>query len=260
MKTSKNPVDKNTLLKITTLFRFRRITDLLKAGSLYEDKEFVANLINVQYQIYMLDSYLEGQWDLKKKQINQYWNRIFSALESMGYSTKEIAPMVREIEMYEKIECDCRKDKWPTKRSMKEYYTVKSCDVRLIRHLIYKAKPELKQLWKEKSWKPFDLITEVNDDVADIKEDLKTYNVNRYLISILRKGGEKTHKQYQSFLQKNILKAKDLFETNSEYGKNKILGKWTTDRGSQTLRLLERTARAKIMDELSGSLLLEKMK
>lgn len=254
------PVDKTTLSKINKLFRYRRITDLLKAGDLYEDKDFVANLINVQYQIYMLDRYLESQWDLKKKQINQYWNGIFSALENMGYSTKQIAPMVREIEMYEKIERNCRKDKWPTKLSMKEYYRIKSCDVRLIRHLIYKAQPELKNFWKEKTWIPFDLITEVNDDVADIREDIKTYNVNRYLISILRKGRDRTQKQYHSFLDKNIRKAKELFNAKAEFGKNKVLSRWTSDRGSQTLRLLEKTGQSKIMDELSGSRLLERMK
>src|SRR5688500_5445569 len=143
MATKKYEVEKATIDKIKKLFAYRRLTDLLKASGLDQNKEFIAEIINVQYQIYMLDGYLESQWELNKKDIEKYWNTIFIALETMGYSAKEIVPMVREIEVYEKIERDCRKDKWPTKVPMKDFYRTKSCDVRLIRQLIYKAHPQL---------------------------------------------------------------------------------------------------------------------
>src|SRR5687768_1206052 len=168
MTQTKYQVEKATIEKIKKLFTYRRISEMLKAANLDKDKNFAADIINVQYHIYMLDGYLESQWELNKKDLEKYWGAIFVALESMGYSVKEIASMVTEISDYEKIERNCRKDKWPTKESMEDFYITKSCDVRLVRHLIYNAQPELKGTWKENAWKFYDIITEINDDIADV--------------------------------------------------------------------------------------------
>ena len=259
MATQKYKVEKTTIDKIKKLFAYRRITDMLKASELDKNKDLAADIINVQYHIYMLDGYLESQWPLDKKDIEKYWNAILAALDSMGYSGKKVVPMVKEIEEYEKIERNLRKDKWPTKVAMQDFYRTKSCDVRLIRQLIYRAHPALSEIWKEKAWKYYDIITEINDDIADIMEDVKTFNGNRYLISILRKGAEKTHKEYQKFLESIIKKANKYFTEKADRGKNSQLAIWTAERGAQTLKLLETNINSKNLDKLSSSLLLSHM-
>lgn len=259
MATQKYKVEKTTIDKIKKLFAYRKITELLKASGLDKDKDFVANIINVQYHIYMLDGYLESQWPLDKKDIEKYWNAILVALESMGYSGKTVVPMVKEIEEYEKIERNMRKDKWPTKVAMDDFYRTKSCDVRLVRQLIYKTHPGLNDIWKEKAWRYYDIITEINDDISDILEDVNTFNGNRYLISILRKGAEKTHKEYYKFLESIVKKANKYFAEKADRGKNRQLAEWTADRGVQTLKLLDTNISSKSLEKLSASLLLSHM-
>lgn len=260
MTQKKYQVEKATIEKIKKLFTYRRISEMLKAANLDKDKNFAADIINVQYHIYMLDGYLESQWELNKKDLEKYWGAIFVALESMGYSVKEIASMVTEISDYEKIERNCRKDKWPTRESMEDFYITKSCDVRLIRHLIYNKSPELKATWKENAWRFYDIITEINDDISDVEEDVNTLNGNRYLISILRKGIDKTYREYHKYLDDITKEAQKYFEKKLEKGSHKQLAAWTLDRSLQTLKLLETHAKSKNVDKLSASLLLSHMK
>ncbi len=260
MATKKYDVEKATFDKIKKLFAYRRITDLLKVTGLSRDKDFVADIINVQYQIYMLDGYLESKWDLNKKEISHFWDGIFIALEAMGYKDKQISSMVTEISDYEKIERNCRKDIWPTKVSMKDFYLTKSCDVRLIRHLIYRAHPDLDKMWKERAWEYYDIITEINDDITDLQEDTNSYNGNRFLISILRKGNDKTFTQYRDYLGDITSRANEYFTSKADRGKNKQLADWTVERSLQTLKLLETQIKSKDLDKLSDSLLLGQMK
>lgn len=260
MSSKKYPVEKTTIDKIKNLFAYRRLSDLLRTSGLNKDKEFITDLINVQYQIYMLDGYLESQWDLDKKELGKFWEAIYASLDSMGYKKKEIARMVSEIDDYERIERNCRKDKWPTKVSLKEFYVTKSCDVRLIRHLIYLAHPDLQKMFKESAWEYFDIITEINDDIADVEEDINTFNGNRFLISILRKGADKTYKQYHDYLVSISGKAKEYFNERGDRGKNRQLAKWVNDRSIETLKLLDSRIHSKSIDKLSASLLLPYMK
>ncbi|MEP6793670.1 MAG: hypothetical protein ABJB16_05040, partial [Saprospiraceae bacterium] len=181
MATHKYPAEKATKEKIKELFTYRRLTDLMSLSNMAKDEKFANHLIDVQYQIYMLDGYLESQWEIHKKDLIGYWDAIKDSLRQMGYKKKQISSLVKEIEEYQQIERNCRKDIWPTSVSFKNFYTTKSCDVRLIRHLIYKSHIDLENLWKEKAWAYYDMITEINDDIADLEEDIKTYNGNRFL-------------------------------------------------------------------------------
>ncbi len=233
---------------------------MLKVSGLDQNKDFVADIINVQYQIYMLDAYLESQWELSKKELDVLWEGIVISLQAMGSRNKQISKMTEEIEEYESIERNCRKNKWPTKVALKKFYLTKSCDVRLIRHLIYKAHPDLGQLWKENAWKYYDIITEINDDIADVQEDVNTFNGNRFLISILRKGSDKTFTQYTKYINDVTTEANEYFTDKMDRGKNKQLAAWTIDRSLQTLKLLDTQIKSKVMDKLSGSLLLAQMK
>ncbi len=246
--------------KIKELFSYRKLIDLLQQGGLDKDKKFYAHLVDIQYQIYLLDAYLEGQWDLDKNALSSCWKKIKESVAKLNYTSSQIEDLLREIRDYERIERNCRKGIWPTKVSFKKFYTTKSCDVRLIRHLIYDANPELNRIWKEKDWAYYDLITEMNDDITDIQEDLNTYNGNRFLISALRKGSLKTGKQYQAYIDKITSKAKSYFKNHGTEGENDQLMRWTTDRSLETLDVLEKTVNANDPSLFSKSLLLAKMR
>ncbi|HSF90270.1 MAG TPA: hypothetical protein VLA46_12685 [Saprospiraceae bacterium] len=246
--------------KIEELFTYRKLIGLLQQGGLDKDKVFYEHLVDIQYQIYLLDAYLEGAWDLDKAALASCWEKIKDSLSKLNYSSTQIDQLLREIREYERIERNCRKGKWPTKVSFRKFYTTKSCDVRLIRHLIYDAQPELKRVWKEKDWTYYDLITEMNDDIADVVEDLNTYNGNRFLISVLRKGSVKTEKQYRAYMEKTTSKAKEYFKKHGDAGDNQQLYTWTMERSVETLDLLAKTVHTNDPSLFSKSLLLSKMK
>jgi hypothetical protein len=245
--------------KINELFEYRKITELIQIGQLARDKVFIRHLYHIQTQIYLLDAYLESHWELDPQQISQYWSGIMDSLAEIGYSGKRAEKLVREIRQYERIESDCRKQKWPTRVPFAEFYTTKSCDVRLIRHLVYEAAPTLASHWKETVWKYYDLITEINDDVNDVHEDVDTYNGNRYLISILRKGLPKTTKRYSRFIDKVTAKANAFFESHPSQEKDQHLHEWILTRAVETKALLNDAASTLDLDHMAKAKLLAYM-
>lgn len=228
--------------KIDDLFAYRKINELIQLGNLSKNKAWINHLYHIQTEIYLLDAYLESNWELDPMQISLFWSGIMGALDQIGYTGKRADKLVREIRQYEKIETDCRKDKWPTRVDPKSFYTTKSCDVRLIRHLVYAAAPELQLHWKENVWTYYDLITEINDDVADVMEDVDTYNGNRYLISILRKGIRKTTSRYADFIEEVTRKANSFFAQHPKQERDHQLHEWIIVRSQETLQLLTDSA------------------
>lgn len=246
--------------KIDSLFAYRKLTHLLEISQLKSDKTFIVKLKELQYKIYLLDAYLEGHWDLEKKELDLLWTGIIKALEPFDFSKKEIKSLLSEIKEYERIERNCRKNKWPVDVSFRKFYTIKSCDVRLIRHLIYKTYPGLSVFWDEDSWVYYDRITEINDDISDIDEDLKTYNGNRFLISILRKGSLRTLKQYNAYLERTTAKSKSYFKKQKGRGENAHLLEWTLTRAEETLLMLDHLIESSDPELYSSSLLFKHMK
>lgn len=246
--------------KIQLLFAYRKLTDLMQKTKLNKDASFRNKLTELQYRIYLLDAYLEGQWVLDPAQLKSYWQAINEALSAFDYSAKKIKSQLAEIRLYEHIEKNTRQNIWPTKVSFKKFYTTKSCDVRLMRHLIYRAHPELNEVWHENAWAYYDLITEINDDIADVTEDLPTYNGNRFLISILRKGEKKTAEHYHRYLEKVTSKAQSYFKKHNRVGENMQLLDWTLSRSVETIELLETTLANNDASIYLNSFLLAKMK
>lgn len=246
--------------KIKLLFGYRKLTDALDLSGLSLDRHFVDQLYTLQFKIYLLDAYLEGHWDLDPKELQGYWKEIIDVLASMGFSPGDIKGLVEEIRAYEKIERRCRIDEWPTRISFDSFYTTKSCDVRLNRRLIYMTHPDLNNVWKEKAWKYYDLITEINDDIEDIHEDLATYNANRFLISVLRKGMRKTARQYEAYLLKTTDRAIAYFEKHRKTGRHDQLFTWTLERSQETIQLLHHTIENTDPEIVSRSYLLPHMK
>lgn len=245
--------------KIDDLFTYRKIKELIQLGQLTKNKAWISQLYQIQTQIYLLDAYLETNWDLEPAQISAYWSGIMAALEQIGYTGKRAEKLVTEIRRYEKIETDCRRNKWPTRVDNKSFYTTKSCDVRLIRHLVYAAAPDLKWHWKENVWKYYDLITEINDDVADVMEDVDTYNGNRYLISILRKGIRKTTSRYADFIEEVTVKANSFFAHHPKQERDHQLHEWIILRSQETLQLLHDSASQLDIAQLANAKVLRYM-
>jgi hypothetical protein len=245
--------------KINELFTYRKLTELMHYAQLDKDHRFIDQLTDVQYQIYQLDAYLEGAWILEKDTLKSLWDHIEKALRKLIPDEELIKPLLREIREYERIELNMRRSKWPTGERFKKFYTIKSCDVRLIRKLIYLARPELDHTWKESAWRYYDLITEINDDIADLREDLKTYNGNRFLIAVLRKGNQKTETRYKDQLQAISKNAKKYFQKHTEGAEHTRLYDWTLTRASETLELLTTTLQENDHSIFTSSLLLKKM-
>lgn len=245
--------------KIRELFAYRRLKDLLQISQLDKNKTFVTQLIEIQFQIYQLDAYLESVWELDEARLDACWLAIAAAVSKLNYSNAQIKELLKEIRAYERIEKDCRHDKWPTKVPFKEFYLTKSCDVRLIRHLIYQAHPALSQIWNEEAWTNYDLITEINDDLSDVKEDLATYNGNRFLISLLRDGTITTYKEYHKYLIGIISVSKVYFKKSLYRGDHLQLFEWTAERAIETMALLDKINLTPDLITPSAAYLLKKM-
>lgn len=253
--------DENILQeKIHDLFEYRKLYELIRLAGLEKDKLWISHLNQIQTQIYHLDAYLESAWELDREKLSMCWEGIYKALAGLGYSAKKSKKLLKEIRMYEKIEMQCRQNKWPTRVSMDDFYTTKSCDVRLIRHLIYEAAPEISHEWHESTWRYYDLITEINDDVSDVFEDLQTYNGNRYLISVLRKGAHRTNQKYHDYISGVVRKANRFFKHHPKQEHNRKLHDWIIQRSKETQSLLVEMSSRMHHEQLGQSLLLQQMK
>ncbi len=210
--TKKKPLEQ----KIDALFSYRKIPWLLEQSKIKKTKSYYQKLIALQLAIYQLDGYLESCWDLDKKVLNKRWNKIIKRLTVFGLNKKQCKSWCREIYIYQKQEIALRKAQLPTRRDIEFFYRHKSCDVKLIRNLIYHRDPSLELLIPIETWTDFDYLTEVNDDIEDLYEDLSVYNANRFLFSIFACGNDRTETEYRAFIkiiQKRI-------EKRLENGKN----------------------------------------
>ena len=235
----KNAHHQDIQQKIDELFTYRRLTDLLQQSGIAPGDPLAGHLQYLQHRIYQLDTYLESNWTLDDESLTTLWLDIRQALLPFGIADeKEQKSILQEIALYEHIERNCRSGKWPTAVSFETFYRTKSCDVRLIRLLLYKAKPDLNDLFPLKAWSFYDLITEVNDDISDLYEDLPTWNINRFLISILRKGHVKTDLAYRKFLASIAYRTQQYFSKAYTKGEQTQLFEWTAERLLETNQLL----------------------
>ena len=228
---------KAILKKIDVLFCYRRLPEMLEQSKIKDKKKFYKKMKQLQLDIYNLDEYLETVWQCKPKKLEAYWKKIYKALDYFGIKNKE--EICGDIHRYQKRELDMRAMKYPMKMKFESIYRIKSCDVKLLRKLIYLADPKLNKWVKESDWNNFDLITEVNDDVEDLFEDMEIYNCNRFLIGMVINGKKKTIKQYKAFIQK-IGKQNEKRAKKLEKKARLKITKWTKDQVDGTLKLLEK--------------------
>jgi len=221
--------------KIIALFEYRQLPELIKFGGQEWNDEYYERLIDLQFHIYKLDHELETNWDVDMSVIDDRWSKIYEALDNLSIPRHLHDRYCRHIYKYQKHELDIRKLKLPTRLTMEYFYFYKSCDVKLLRKIIYKNNPELSKTIKESQWRLFDLVTEINDDIEDLQEDITTINGNRFLISLKQFGKEKTEIVFREFLEEIALRNQS---KRISFG-NINLNEWTETQVSQTLELLK---------------------
>ena len=190
----------NLSRKIKDLFDLRLIPDLISIGNGKMDSAFLQELIDLQFSIYQLDKSLEGQWDINHAQLKKYWHEIIDILSSLGGSRTGIEKQLYRLRVYVEGELAIRNEIYPSFVPIRPFYYFKSCDVKLIRELIYARFSDLERRIPQSSWILFDLVTEVNDDISDQLEDRTIYNGNRFLFSLYTHGWEETLEEYRHFV------------------------------------------------------------
>jgi len=235
--------------KIIELFEYRELPKLIRYKKDSWDADFYEKLIQLQYDIYLLDHELETNWKVDMKIIENRWSEIYNDLHAIGLPAEKNDYYCKHIYKYQKHELEIRKQKLPTRLSMEYFYFYKSCDVKLLRRLIYDNNPELNKVIRLSDWRLFDLVTEINDDVEDLQEDVSTINGNRFLISLLQFGKENTRDVFVNYL--DILE-----ERNNEFEVKGIDGiyikQWTAEQISETKQMV--IDQIKCLEDLDVSL------
>ena len=188
-------------LKVLDLFQFRKIDWLFTQSGFAKDSGYFRQLMEIQARIYDLDHYLETNWIVMPARLNTYWDRIEEGLQSFGISELEIPDLLSDIKQYQSQELFTRSGGDPVQVPIADFYHFKTCDVRLMRRLLYRGDPRLNRIMPEAVWGYYDWITEVHDDLSDVVEDRHTHNVNRYLASLESLGPRRTLEQYVSYLR-----------------------------------------------------------
>jgi hypothetical protein len=226
--------------KIKALFEYRKLPYLLNLVEPSSAKvdALLLRLTNLQVSIYELDHYLESNWLIEGKYLDQYWDKMYHQLEVCGVKKEMHQDFLAHVKKYQEHELQLREGKLPDRLSMEYFYFYKSCDVKLLRRIIYKEYPQLESLFPLAFWKAFDLSTEVDDDIEDVFEDQYTINANRFLIDSVLKGVDYTYSYFRSFLESIEHTYFDGFDSKSQ--SHMQLKEWSLKENNKTIdRLIQ---------------------
>lgn len=183
--------------KVVELFEYRLIPWLIKKSNLAAS--FIDQLYVLQTCIYELDKYIEMHWELNPMQISKLWHSVEMLLADFGYRPEHIRELLRSFQIYFDREQNLRAGHFPSYIAIEDFYFHKSCDVKLHRQIIA-DKAHIEPVTRH-DWEVFDLITEINDDIADLSEDAATFNGNRLLISLNLGDEQATFQEYLSLIR-----------------------------------------------------------
>ncbi|MBK8053771.1 MAG: hypothetical protein IPK35_11010 [Saprospiraceae bacterium] len=228
--------------KIEVLMEYRLFPLLFDESTLpkEEKRKFYDRLIDLQSAIYLLDAHLEANWEVDEQVLQSHWSNITDKLCQLGIKQENAGAYLSHIKKYEKHELELRKGKSPLRFDLEYFYFYKSCDVKLLRRLIFEKMHLEKTCGALADWRYYDLITEVNDDVEDLIEDLQFINGNRFLISLLKSGKEKTYEEYAAFMNQIIVKAETKLD-HSHYKLKNVIFEGTNQQVIETLKLMIQT-------------------
>lgn len=235
--------------KILELFHYRQLPWLLEYAELADRDKLFDSLLTLQEAIYALDHQLETNWDIGLSDLKPYWIEIYRNLDLIGLSPNQQRTWTVEIVRYQSRELDLRSGRSPLKYSLEDLYCFKSCDVRLMRRIIYWRNPALNQQLKFSEWTEFDLITEVNDDIEDIFEDLQSLNANRFLFSLAELGFSETAARYEQFIKAQVDKFQSKMHSSTSTMKEQM-SIWIGEVAGATIELLLRNLTSLDKDQI----------
>ncbi|MEZ4911085.1 MAG: hypothetical protein R2774_09500 [Saprospiraceae bacterium] len=245
-------IESELKLKMDALFAYRHFPTII-GPSYNENNDFVKRLYQLQASIYHLDAHLEAHWNTSENALHFHWTNMQQHLTAFGISENDVENYLSHIAKYQKHELDLRKGIFPMKYDMEYFYFYKSCDVKLLRRLIYELwLDDSKQFGSLSDWRYFDLITEVNDDVEDIFEDMDYINGNSFLLSILMEGKDATSQKFLDFIVnvKNKVKKKIHVEKRSFV---QSIHKLTLQNADTTIELMKKNLTLLTEDKMMSS-------
>lgn len=245
----------NFTSKITELFRYRHIPELLAMSGIADAGLLREKLVDLQLSIYALDQYLESNWKMEKDALDKYWNDIYASLLKLGIVGGHAIDWCSEIRQYQAHELNMRKGRWPTQIDFRQLYYYKSCDVRLIRRIIYAEAPGIEATIPFDDWIYYDFITEINDDIDDVFEDMDSINGNRFLISLILKGPAPTRTEFLREINALEHEMAAFFLKKEQTDGHLELPEWTKVRFQETRELLELHIQKAIREDLEGAVI-----
>ena len=254
-------IDENKLLeKINILMEYRLFPLLFEYNSNPKTEVPVLcnNLVELQKSIYYLDAHLEAHWQTSDACLFDLWQKIYDALLLFDIDKNKAEAYVNHIRKYEKHELELRHGKSPLRFDMEYFYFYKSCDVKLLRRLIYETLELNAACGTLSEWRYYDLITEVNDDIEDIYEDLDFINGNRFLLSSMYHGKKATQEDFLAFIKLIETKAVQK-RTNSKSSLKDLVFENTIKRVEETKNLLEDRITSLTEDIMNTSRLMSHM-
>lgn len=235
-------MENNLRKKITALFELRQIPRMLVWSGHSRAGEFIERLYRLQEKIYYLDKYLESNWELENARLLDLWVPIIGELQQFQLSAQEMESMIADLRTYQKMEEEMRQGNFHHQMPIDYSYYIKSCDVRLMRQLIFREFSELASMHSLEDWVLFDFLTEIQDDLEDLAEDLQIFNGNRLLLSLIHSGTRATRREYNAFLDEieRSLREKHK-QPDPESDIQKILSEDTRAQLTATRKLLDQT-------------------
>lgn len=186
--------------KAIALFAARGINNM--ADALGVDADVISSLIALQTKIYALDAYLEETWKIEDTQLEQYWAAIYDALAAaLPGLDIDNHDVLLDVLHYQSQEIGTRQGGSPVDIPLTVFYHYKTCDIRLMRTLLFMYAAEPISLLDMNRWYAYDIITEVEDDLDDLHEDAGTFNVNRIMQALRREDSDKLIEQYVIFIE-----------------------------------------------------------
>ena len=210
--------------KILKLFQYRRFPLLYELAQISDfDKVSLQELlVQLQTSIYKLDHHLETNWNIDLDVISKCWEEIYQDLKKFGITSSQFNLYTSHIKKYQKHELELRKGMLPTRFKLEFFYFYKSCDVKLLRRLIYELTAGLNSMATLPDWRFFDLITEINDDVEDVFEDMETINANAFLISYFLNGKGDTKRKFEKFMDYIAAQSEKRFKKDASFLQKEI--------------------------------------
>jgi hypothetical protein len=242
--------------KITALFNYRLFPEIFAIDTSMSDAQkslFWNHLKDLQTAIYHLDAHLEAHWQLDENKLKFHWDNIRQCLSTCSIDVQYHDDYLSYIRRYEKHERSLRQGSDLSEHDMEYFYYYKSCDVKLIRRLIYERLELGEAAATLSDWRYYDLITEVNDDIEDIFEDLEYINGNLCLIIAMTRDIAASKSKFVSFIHDIRDQATDLYGQNKSRPYHDIIFTLTTQRIDETLILLDEVIHKLSPEQLHGA-------